>query len=490
MKVLFATPELAPLVKTGGLGDVAGSLPPALAALGAEVRVLLPAYPEVLRALRLGPERAAQRAVLANLPAFAGMPAAQLLAAPGAGGTELLLLHCPMLYDRAGGPYQGPDSRDWPDNDIRFGLLSRVAAQLGGPGSPIDWRPDVVHANDWQTALAPVHLAYSGAARAASVMTVHNLSYQGIFAPETLGRLGLPPQSFVIDGVEYYGQLSFLKGGLACADAITTVSPTYAREICTPELGFGLDGLLRARAQVLVGILNGVDVDYWNPATDPLIAQRYDARSLSAKIVNKRALQERLGLTPNDKTLLVGMVTRLVEQKGVDLVADVASALMALPAQLVIQGTGDPGLQARLFEIARRTPEQMAVRTIFDETLAHAIEAGADLFLMPSRFEPCGMNQMYSQRYGTLPLVSRTGGLADSVTDATPQSIAAGTATGFSFTPPTAPALLAAVRRAHALFADPQAWHAVQRTAMARDVSWRGSAARYLELYRRVTAST
>jgi starch synthase len=489
VKVLFATSELAPLVKTGGLGDVAGSLPAALTALGADVRVLLPAYPDVLRALQLGPEHAARRAVVANLPAFAGLPAAQLLATRAAGGVELLLLHCPMLYDRPGGPYLGPDGRDWPDNEIRFGLLSRVAAQLGGPASPTSWRPDVVHANDWQTALAPVYLAYSGDARAASVMTVHNLSYQGIFAADTLGRLGLPPRSFVIDGVEYYGRLSFLKGGLACADAITTVSPTYAREICTPELGFGLDGLLRARAQVLAGILNGVDVDYWNPATDPMIAQRYDARSLSAKIVNKRALQERVGFVPNDRTLLIGMVTRLVEQKGVDLVADIVAGLMALPAQLVIQGTGDTGLQGRLLELARRHPEQMAVRAVFDETLAHAIEAGADLFLMPSRFEPCGMNQMYSQRYGTLPLVCRTGGLADSVSDATPAAIAAGTATGFSFTPPTAPALLAAVRRAHALFGDPQAWHAVQRAAMARDVSWQASAARYLELYRRVTAS-
>ena len=490
MKVLFVTPELAPLVKTGGLGDVSGSLPVALAGLGVDVRVLLPAYPAVTRALKLEPGSRVPRVVVATVPAQAALPPAQLISARSPQGIELLLLHCPVLYDRPGSPYLGPDGRDWHDNDLRFGLLSRVAALLGGPASPKVWHPDVVHVNDWQAALAPVYLAFSALPRAASVMTVHNLAYQGIFPPEAVSRLGLPPQSFVVDGAEFYGKLSFLKGGLACADAITTVSPTYAREICTAPLGFGLQGLLAARAQVLTGILNGVDTDYWNPATDPMIAQRYDAASLVDKRANKLALQQALGLEADGQAFVLGMVTRLVEQKGVDLVADVIDRLVALPAQVAIQGSGDRALEERLLALARRYPGRLAVRIAFDETLAHGIEAGADVFLMPSRFEPCGMNQMYSQRYGTLPLVCRTGGLADSVTDCTPETLADGTATGFSFAPAEATALLAAVRRAHALYAEPQTWAAVQRAAMARDVSWRGSAEQYLELYKRVTATS
>ncbi len=490
MKALFVTSELAPLIKTGGLADVSGSLPPALADLGVDVRVLLPAYPAVLRALNLDSGSARAGAVVANIPAQAAMPAAQLLAARGPQGVQLLLVHCPVLYDRPGNPYLGADGKDWPDNDLRFGLLSRIAALLGGPGNSTPWRPDVVHCNDWQAALAPVYLSYAGTTRAASVVTVHNLAYQGIFPVEAMARLALPARSFALDGVEYHGKVSFLKGGLACADAITTVSPTYAQEICTAALGFGLQGLLSARAQVLTGILNGVDTDHWNPATDPLIAQRYDADSLVQKRANKRALQTTLDLAPDEGVLLLGMVTRLVEQKGVDLVADIVEPLMALPAQIAIQGMGDRLLEERLLDLARSFPHQIAVRIAFDESLAHQIEAGADLFLMPSRFEPCGMNQMYSQRYGTLPVVCRTGGLADSVTDCTDQTLAAGTATGFSFAPATPAALLAAVRRAHSVYADPQAWGAVQRAAMARDVSWRASAAQYLDLYRRVTAQS
>ena len=488
MKVLYATAELAPLIKTGGLGDVSGSLPLALAALGADVRVLLPAYPAVLQALELQPGSLTPRVIVASVAAQAALPAAQLLSARSPQGVELLLVHCPVLFDRPGNPYLAPDGKDWPDNDLRFGLVSRVAALLGGPNSPIVWRPDVVHVNDWQTALAPVYLAFAGTPRAASVITVHNLAYQGIFPAETVARLALPAQSFVIDGAEYYGKLSFLKGGLACADAITTVSPTYAREICSPALGFGLQGLLSARTQVLTGILNGVDTDLWNPATDPLIAQRYDAGSLAKKRANKRALQAALGLAEDDGVLLAGMVTRLVEQKGVDLVADIAESILALPTQIAIQGTGDRALEQRLQALARRYPRQLAMRVAFDETLAHNIEAGADLFLMPSRFEPCGMNQMFSQRYGTLPLVCRTGGLADSVTDCTAETLAAGTATGFSFAPASAGALLAAMRRAQALYGEPQSWAAVQRAAMSLDVSWRASAAKYLAVYRRVTA--
>ena len=488
LKVLFATSELAPLIKTGGLGDVSGSLPPALAGMGVEVRVLVPAYPAVLQALQSNSAASLARDAVASIPALAAMPPAQLWAARSAQGVELLLLHCPMLYDRPGSPYLGPDGRDWRDNDVRFGLLSRAAALLGSVESPLAWRPDVVHCNDWQTALAPVHLSYGGKPRAASVITVHNLAYQGIFGADALARLALPPRSFAIDGVEYYGQLSFLKGGLACADAITTVSPTYAQEISSSDLGFGLQGLLSARGQALSGILNGIDTEEWNPATDRRIVQPYDAGTLARKAANKRALQEGFGLAADERTWLLGMVTRLVEQKGVDLVLDVIDQIIALPAQLAIQGSGDPLLESRLRELARRSPRSIGVHIAFDETLAHRIEAGADAFLMPSRFEPCGMNQMYSQRYGTLPIVCRTGGLVDSVTDASVETIAAGTATGFAFGPARPAPLLDAVRRAHRTYAAAPAWEAMQRAAMARDFSWRASAARYLDVYRRVLA--
>jgi len=491
VKVLFASSEFAPLVKTGGLADVSGSLPLALSRLGIDARVLLPAYPSVLGQLGLD---AATQKPLAAIPAHRELPRADLLAATGPHGLPLLLVHCPVLYDRPGNPYLGPDGRDWPDNDLRFGLFSRVAALLGTGASPIDWRPDVIHCQDWQCGLAPVYLAYGlgdgvPAARAASVMTIHNLAYQGIFPPGSALRIGVPPAGFSVAGAEYYGNLSFLKGGLACADAITTVSPTYAREICTDTLGFGLQGLLRARASVLTGILNGVDTEYWNPAADSLIVQRYDADSLERKRINKRALQAVLGLTMDDETPVLGVVGRLVEQKGVDLVADILDQVAQLPAQVVIQGLGDRAIEERLLGLARQYPRRVGVRIAFDEPLAHMIEAGADLFLMPSRFEPCGMNQMYSQRYGTLPIVCRTGGLADSVVDCTVQTLAAATATGFSFAPASAEALLATVHRAVALYRDPAAWLSVQRTAMAVDVSWDASAALYRQVYEKAVQS-
>jgi starch synthase len=437
----------------------------------------------VLRALNLDP---ATMAPLAQVPALGGLPPAQLFAADSAEGVHLLLVHCPALYERPGNPYLGPDGKDWADNDVRFGLFSRIAALLGRDRSPLAWRPDVVHCHDWQAALAPVYLAYAMGRRAASVVTIHNLAYQGIFPAHCVGRLALPPESFAIHGAEYYGQLSFLKGGLACADAITTVSPTYAREICTEALGFGLQGLLTARANVLTGILNGVDTGYWNPATDPLIVQRYDAATIAGKRANKRALQSAMGLTIDESIPVLGVVSRLVEQKGVDLIAEVMGRVVAAPAQFVIQGLGDRAIEQRLLELARMYPRQVGVRVAFDEPLAHMIEAGADIFLMPSRFEPCGMNQMYSQRYGTLPVVCRTGGLADSVTDCTPVTLAAGTASGFSFAPATALALLGAIERALTMFRAPAAWAALQRNAMARDVSWEGSAARYVQVYEHV----
>ena len=320
LRVLYVTPEVAPWVKTGGLGEVAQGLPPALAAAGAQVRLLVPAYPALRAAFP-------QARVVADFPAPGGaLPPARLLEAPGA--PPLWLLDCPPLFERAGNPYQTPQREDWPDNDLRFGLLSRVAALLAGDASPLDWRPDVVHCNDWQSGLAPAYLAHAPGARAATVMTIHNLAYQGLFPRGSLEPLALPASSFVPDGLEFYGKLSFLKAGLHYADLVTTVSPGYAREIQTPELGFGLDGLLRARAADLVGILNGIDTELWDPARDPLIAQRYDVDWLERKAPNKAALQRAFGLPETAGAPLLGMASRLVPQKGADLVLAVADDLV------------------------------------------------------------------------------------------------------------------------------------------------------------------
>jgi len=461
-RVLFVAPECAPLTKTGGLGDVAGALPEALRALGIDVRILLPAYGAL-------PSREVAKVGLLG-------KSVRIKETAHPSGVPLYLLDCPELYVRNGGPYQSGEGEDWPDNALRFGLLSRAAALLGGASSPLAWRPEVVHCNDWPTALAPVYLRRERKP-AASLLTVHNLAFQGLFEAEVLGELGLPAADYSMERLEFYGRLSFLKGGLACADALTTVSPTYAAEIRREEHGCGLDGLLRARAAQLSGILNGIDSATWDPARDPLIPENYDLRSLELKRENKAALQARLELSVDERVPLLGMVSRLTHQKGIDLVLAAAEELLALPAQLVVLGKGDRAHEHSLAALAARHPGQVAVATGFNEELAHLIEAGADVFLMPSRFEPCGLNQMYSQRYGTPPVARATGGLVDTVVDGE---------TGFLFEPAESAALTAAVRRALAARGDAVRWRAIQRAGMARDFSWAEPARRYADLYLRL----
>ena len=477
LRVLFAASEFAPLIKTGGLADVAGALTQALCELGIDVRVLLPAYREVLTG-------ASQVERVARLPATGRFPAAELLEAAGPRMQRLLLVRCPSLFERDGGPYLDGQGRDWPDNAQRFGLLSRVAALLSTPASPYRWHCDVLHCNDWQTALAPAYHFWRRAPHAPCLMTIHNLAYQGIFPQAALADLELPVESFDIDGLEYYGNMSFLKGGLVYADRISTVSSTYAREIQSEPLGFGLHGLLATRRADLEGILNGIDVAAWNPATDSSLAATYDAERLERKAINARALRARFGLEDRAEVPLVGMVSRLVSQKGVDLVVAAAERIVGLPAQLLVLGTGEPAIERALLALTGPFNGSVSVELGFDEDLSHLVEAGADMFLMPSRFEPCGLNQMYSQRYGTPPIVRRTGGLADSVTDCTTESIANGTATGFVFDEPTPAALIAAVQRARDTWQDRALWRRIQRNGMLRDFSWATSAGRYLDVYR------
>jgi starch synthase len=479
LRVLFATPECVPWVKTGGLGDVSAALPAALESRGLDVRVLLPAYRPVLAATTRN------RREIAAFAATARFPAALVFEAPLPSGVPAWLVDCPPLYDRDGGPYQDPASgHDWADNALRFAALARIAALLAGGSSPVAWRPHVLHCNDWQTALAPVYAHFAGGERAATVTCIHNLAFQGLFPPGTVDEIELPPDAWSIDGAEFYGRLSFLKAGLVYADAITTVSPTYAREIQREPLGFGLQGLLAARADRLHGILNGIDDSVWNPEIDPLITRRYDAAHVEVKHENKLALQERLGLPVGAEVPLLGFVGRLTEQKGADLIAATAPRIAPGAAQLAVLGTGERALEEALQALARARPREVAVRIGFDERLAHLIEAGADAFLMPSRFEPCGLNQMYSQRYGTPPVAHATGGLRDSVIDCTPATLADGTATGFLFDEPSADALAGAVARALALYRQPRTWHALQRNAMARDFGWGASAERYAALYK------
>lgn len=476
MRVLFVTPELAPWARVGGLGDVSHDLPPALAAAGVDVRILVPAHPSLIEAF---PEASCVAEFSAPGGAFA---ASRLLLALGT--VPMYLLDCPAYFARPG-VYQSPDGRDWPDNHLRYGLLSRIAAVLGSAASPLAWRPHVIHCHDWQSGLTAAYLAYSGGDSAATVLTVHNLSYQGVFPPQVLDELGVPWEAFTIEGLEYYGNMSFLKAGLSYATKLTTVSPTYAREIQDPELGCGLHPLLRHRAADLTGIANGIDTESWDPARDPHLARNYDRDRLEHKLDNKLSLQRALGLPETPEVPLFGMVSRLVWQKGVDLMIEAASGIVGSPAQIVVHGEGERDIAAALGALAARYSRNVAVRVGFDDRIAHQIVAGADAFLIPSRFEPCGLTQLQSMRYGTLPVAQRTGGLADSVVDATEENISAGTATGFTFEGSKPQAVLAGVERAIGAYRTPRVWRALQRNGMARNPGWASAVKAYVSVYRR-----
>ena len=478
LRVLSVTSEVYPLVKTGGLADVAGALPAALAPEGIATRTLVPGYPGVLAALR-------QADLVHTFADLCGGPA-RLLAAQAA-ELDLLVVDAPHLYARPGNPYVGPDGRDWPDNALRFAALAQCAAAVAG-GGVAGAPPDIVHAHDWQTGLVPALLHYRGGPRPRTVMTVHNLSFQGLFPRTLLAAIGLPPPAFALDGVEFHGAISYLKAGLALADRLTTVSPTYAGEIRTPEAGMGMDGLLRQRAGVLTGILNGIDEAVWDPATDEYLAARYDRKRLARRAANKAELQTRLGLAAEPLAPVFGVVSRLTGQKGMDLLHDALPALTAAGAQFALVGSGDRLLEEKFIVAAHRYPGRIAAHIGYDEALAHLIQAGVDALLVPSRFEPCGLTQLCALRYGAIPVVARVGGLADTIIDANDAALAAGVGTGLQFAPVTRPALEMAIERTLALWRDPAAWRRLQLRAMACDVGWTRPARRYATLYRDLVA--
>jgi starch synthase len=475
-RILMVSPEAVPFAKTGGLGDVAGALPLALARLGHEVTLVVPRY----RGIDGG-------TLVERVPLAVGGRTLDVsfMEHALAGRARAILIKCPELYDRPG--LYGAGNTDYADNAVRFALLAKAALEFGARH---DVRPDVVHAHDWQAGLVPVYLKTLFAGRpglgaAATVFTIHNLAYQGLFSPATMPALDLRWDLFGIDGLEYWGRVSFLKAGINFSEVVTTVSPRYAREIQTAEFGFGFDGILARRSARVVGILNGIDVDVWDPSRDAHLPKPYGPKTLDAKRASKRALLETMGLPVAEETLarpVVGMVSRLVDQKGFDLLEAIGDRLLSIDASFVLLGSGEPRYQEMWQSLRDRAPGRVGVRFGFDERIAHLIEAGADIFLMPSRFEPCGLNQMYSLRYGTVPVVRAVGGLDDTIEQWNPATNAG---TGFKFADYSPATLRASLEQAVDLYRNRRQWRAVQRAGMGKDFSWDASAAEYVTAYDR-----
>lgn len=477
LSVLAVASEIYPLVKTGGLADVTGALPKALSALRIDTHSLVPGYPALLGPARRHPplmefdNLLGERATLRHLEID---------------GLSLLVLDAPQLYDRDGGPYVDPNGADHSDNWKRFAILSLAAAEIAAGVLP-GWQPDIVHTHDWQTALTSVYMRSLGC-DVPVVLTIHNLAFQGQFSADVLGAIGLPPGAYSLDCMEYYGDISYLKGGLMTADQITVVSPTYAREILTPTFGMGLQGVLRKRSDHLLGIVNGIDQDVWNPVNDPHLAVPYDTRSIQYKRRNKPALLARFQLEPGEGPLF-SAVSRLTWQKGMDLLAEVADEIFHAGGRLIVHGQGDHEIAAALQRTADRHPGKMAVAIGYDEPTAHLIHGGSDAIIQPSRFEPCGLTQLYALRYGCVPVVSRTGGLSETIIDANDAALSARVATGFQFHPVTAEGLRHAIRRACAAYRHRSHWSRLQLQAMRADYSWDRSAESYAALYQRLAST-
>lgn len=472
-KILFVTSEAYPLIKTGGLADVCSSLPKALIELGHEVKILLPKYPSLklknevtfLCSLRID-----NHAINIFETYAPDSPVA------------VWLVDCPDFFNTEGNPYLDANGVPWANIAERFALFCRVAVEVAMDKVNRHWKPDIVHCNDWQTGLVPALLSMQQD-RPKTVFTIHNMAYQGLFPMHSIHALNLSGQLLHSNGLEFYGMLSFIKGGIAYSDKVTTVSPTYALEIQSPAYGYGLEGLLTHRSKDLVGIINGIDTNEWNPECDSLIAKQYSVHTLEDKQHNKTELQKRLGLPVNAHIPMFGLISRLIEQKGIDMVIDCLPDMAQLPMQFVLLGNGDKGFEQRLQNLAHTYAHKIAINIVYDESLAHLIEAGADIFLMPSRFEPCGLNQMYSQHYGTIPIVRQTGGLADTVVDTLPETLSNHTASGIVFKDAHSGALLEAIKRAMLMYDHREVWRQMQTNAMNKDFSWRNSAEQYLNLY-------
>ena len=468
MRVLHVSAEIYPLVKTGGLGDVIAALPPAIARHGQDVRLLLPGLPGILAGVR------DLKAVAHIAGSPGGVPATLLLGWLPDSAVPAYVIEAPHLYDRPGNPYLGPDGHGWPDNHSRFALLGWAAAQLAAGEADAAWTPHIVHGHDWHAGLAPAYIR-ARAIAAGTVFTVHNIAYQGVFAPTIFAELGLPPGFNSMAGMEFHGHVSFMKAGLVYADRVTAVSPTYAREIGAAADGYGLEGVVNARDGAVSGILNGVDYRVWNPATDPALTAPYTAADLAGKTAQKAALQSAMGLDPRPDALLCGVVSRLIWQKGLDLVLAAIPELVRQGGQLALLGSGDAALEGAFRAAAAAHHGAVAVHVGYDEAFSHAVVGGADVILVPSRFEPCGLTQLYGLRYGTLPVVRRTGGLADTVVDGE---------TGFVFNDADVGGLTWAIGQALAAYRDVKSWRAMQRRAMAQDFSWDEAAVKYVALYR------
>jgi len=472
-KILFVTSEAHPLIKTGGLADVSGSLPKALAGQGVDVRLIMPNY----QAIKTTEEISYLSTVRVN-NADVNILETRLP------GTQVIvwLVDYPEFFAVPGNPYVDEQGNAWENSAERFALFCRIAVEVAMNRGYLDWAPDIIHCNDWQSGLVPALLSLE-ASRPATVFTIHNMAYQGIFSKTTKVSLNLPKQLWNPDGIEFNGMLSFIKGGLAYSDRITTVSPTYAREIQTAEFGYGLEGLLSHRNDVLTGIINGIDADQWNPKTDPNISEHYDISTLNKKQLNKTALQNKVSLPVDNKIPVFALISRLVEQKGIDLILECLPEMLTLPLQFILLGSGNKSFEQQLSLFAETYPDKIAVTIGYDEALAHLLEAGADIFLMPSRFEPCGLNQLYSQRYGTVPLVRKTGGLADTVVDTLPETLRNNTATGFVFNEATAGTLMETIKRALIVYSQALTWTQIQTSGMQKDYSWIKSAKEYMALY-------
>lgn len=473
MKLLSVASEIFPLIKTGGLADVVGALPLALAKEGVATRTLIPGYPSVMARISKGKK-------LHRYDALFG-EAATLIAAK-VDDLDLLVLDCPPFFGRAGGPYDDMAGNGWPDNWRRFAALSRAGADIAA-GLLKGWSPDVVHAHDWQAAMTLAYMRFGAAHAVPKVVTIHNLAFQGRFDATIFAALGLPPEAWGMDGVEYYGGTGFLKAGLVSADAITTVSPTYAQEIRSTADGMGLDGLLVGRGDRLHGILNGIDTAAWTPSIDPLLVKSFSSRALSGRTANRRYIERSFGLDKDDSPLFI-VVSRLTWQKGMDMLVDALDHLVALGAKLAVLGSGDHPLEGAFLAAAERYRGRVGVHIGYDEPLSHVMQAGGDAILIPSRFEPCGLTQLYALRYGCVPVVARVGGLADTVIDANEAALGAGVATGIQFAPPDPASLKRAIERAVSLYAEKPSWASMQRAGMAADFSWNKSAARYAALYK------